>query len=154
MTVETISGKCPYCGYNKMVMRYGSMGWYRFEGCPNCEFGYGTNNTDAEDFGFDAWYPQALHYLVCHLLAEKEMADDSGGLYDHLFKELESLPHNELRKMLFDYIDQQERSNDVEGTLYVYTEEDIRKHRATHPFIINNSIMFNMFYPVNQQLQL
>lgn len=33
MLTETLSGQCPCCGYDKMIQRYGSDGYYHLDGC-------------------------------------------------------------------------------------------------------------------------
>ena len=44
MLTETLSGKCPCCGYDKLLQRYGSLGYHQLDGCANCGFGNGTFN--------------------------------------------------------------------------------------------------------------
>lgn len=49
MLIESWGGKCPVCGFDRILMRYGSTGYYHFDACPRCGFAYGTNRQDIED---------------------------------------------------------------------------------------------------------
>lgn len=120
MTVETLSGHCPCCGYDKMMMRYGSQGWIHWEGCPNCGFGYcedHENDFTSEMLGFNAW-----KHCERHLVAKEE----------------EQLDDLTLRRRLFDFAEATERSDDVKGTLFRYTPEDIATYKDTHPVIFKH----------------
>jgi len=44
MITETYGGICPKCNYNRMMMRYGSFGYFHYDACPKCGFAYGTNS--------------------------------------------------------------------------------------------------------------
>jgi len=41
MLNDSYGGICPNCGYDRMLVRYGSTGYYHFDACPNCGFNYG-----------------------------------------------------------------------------------------------------------------
>lgn len=152
MLTETLSGKCPCCSYDKMLQRYGSIGYYQMEGCPKCGFGYGTNHHDGDSFGVGAWIDYA-RYILASLESQKydsmfeddpeiERAQDgclkyNGGdtkenkAYNHAFKLINELPEDEVRKMIFDWSESQERSDDVDTTIFVYDEQDIDSYRQT-----------------------
>lgn len=134
MLTETISGKCPCCGYNKMIQRYGSMGYYQLDGCPKCGFGYGTNHHDGDVFGIDAWLDYGIHILSMQHLSENNNSQEE---YDKWFNELNALPIEEKRRLIFELINEFERCDDVETTVFIYTQEDVDKHMATNPLIFN-----------------
>lgn len=46
MLTEDYNGVCPKCGFERCLVRYGSVGWYQFFACPNCEFAFGDNNVE------------------------------------------------------------------------------------------------------------
>jgi rubredoxin len=41
-SVEDYNGTCPKCGFDRMLVRYGSSGWFLFDACSKCGFAYGT----------------------------------------------------------------------------------------------------------------
>jgi len=46
MLTEDYNGICGICGYERMLIRYGSRGWLQFDACPKCQFAYGSNDVD------------------------------------------------------------------------------------------------------------
>lgn len=89
-TTESVGGKCPVCGYKRMLLRYSSRsnGWYQFDACPNCTFAYATNGFD-EGFGKEVWdnilsyYSETLSSKALPIsinglkrLVEQEQSDD------------------------------------------------------------------------------
>lgn len=50
--------------------------------------------------------------------------------YDKWYNELNALPLEEKRKLVFELVDKLERSDDVETTVFKYEQEDIDKHKA------------------------
>jgi hypothetical protein len=124
MLTETLSGKCPCCGYDKLIQRYGSLGHLQLDGCANCGFGYSTNHHDGENFGVSAWLPYAKHCIAC--VESEPQTEDS---YQYTLEELNQLPDEEIRRMVFDWCEKQDRYNDVVDTVFVYTEEDVKKHK-------------------------
>jgi hypothetical protein len=157
MLTETLSGKCPCCNYDKLLQRYGSQGYYQLDGCPNCGFGYGHSMGQEEEsvVGEDAWLNYAAHLLACcesekyeSMFQDDEcvVRQDLGVIYNngdtketkahyHIHTLLMNMPKEELRKQIFDWAEKQERSSDVETTVFKYTEEDIKKYMATNPKI-------------------
>lgn len=55
MLTETFGGVCHICGYDRMLMRYGSGGYYQYDACPDCGFAYATNNHDIEQHDEEVW---------------------------------------------------------------------------------------------------
>lgn len=112
MLTETISGKCPCCGYDKLLQRYGSMGHYILDACANCGFTYGTNHHDGEFFGEEAsigWFKHALK------------------MWEIEYSEEESFTH--IRKKVFDQLEKIGRYDDVDETIFKYDESDIISHK-------------------------
>lgn len=133
MLTETISGKCPCCGYNKMLQRYGSTGYHQLDGCANCGFGYSTNHHDGEDFGVAAWLPYGKH-----ILSLQYVEPDTDEFYERSLEEFDKMSDEEARRMVFDWCEKQERSDDVEETVFVYEGEDIQKHKDLELVIFKN----------------
>jgi len=133
MLTETLSGKCPCCGYNKLFQRYGSIGYHQLDGCANCGFGYSSNHHDNDDFGVEAWLPYARHVLS--LMHVKPESDE---FYERSLEELNELPDEDVRRMAFDWCEKQERCDDMEDTVFVYTNEDVEKHKSFGLPIFNN----------------
>lgn len=128
MLTETLSGKCPCCNYDKLLQRYGSMGYSQLDGCPNCGFGYGTNSYDGDEFGFEAW----VGYGIYMLSMVNNIKDDK---YEEWLSKMNSKPKEEVRKMIFDWVETESRCDDIENTIFVYGEDDIKKHLDTKPLI-------------------
>lgn len=128
MLTETLSGKCPCCNYDKLLQRYGSHGYFQLDGCPNCGFGYGTNHYDDDTFGVSAW----LSYGIYILSMVKNIDDEE---YPKWLEDMKSKPDDEVRKMVFDWAESETRSDDIEKTVFAYTEEDVKKHLETKPVI-------------------
>lgn len=55
--------------------------------------------------------------------------------FDHAVQLFKSLSKGELRKRIFDWADGESRSNDVETTVFKYTEDDVKNYLATNPVI-------------------
>lgn len=122
MLTDTISGKCPCCGYDKLLQRYGSFGYLQLDGCSNCGFGYSSNHHDDPDFGIKAWIDHAKY-----LIAMSEFESDE--LYQKRIDELNLLSDEEVRRLAFDFCENSERYDDVEYTVFKYTEEDVLNHK-------------------------
>lgn len=160
MLTETVSGKCPCCNYDKMVQRYGSSSYFQMDACPNCGFGYGSNHFDPEKYGEMAWISFFIHCLACHNSSdfEEQFEDDpsvvkgmndfgcesidyNGGksasqkAYEFCINKYSIFKPIDIRRMIFDWHEQMERSDDVETTIFVYSDEDVKKHMATNPVI-------------------
>jgi len=54
MLTEGYGGICPNCGYDRMMYRYGSDGYYQFDACPNCGFAYAQNG-EYDEYGWKVW---------------------------------------------------------------------------------------------------
>ena len=120
MLTETISGKCPCCEYDKMIQRYGSLGNFILDFCPRCGFAYGTNHHDGEFFHEEAWTQYGKYFLGMYGIEIDEGIDTLS-----------------LRKLIFDMVDKDNRCDDIDATIFVYSEEDITKYKATNPIIFN-----------------
>ena len=44
--------------------------------------------------------------------------------------ELNKLPDEDVRRLVFEWCEKQERSNDVDETVFVYTDDDVQKHKS------------------------
>ena len=72
-----VGGKCPVCGYDKMLHRK-CEGSYEFDGCPKCGFGYGfdSEKNDPNDLDFklgeDAWIKEGKTFLFNFIKDKKE----------------------------------------------------------------------------------
>jgi hypothetical protein len=142
MLTETLSGKCPYCGYDKLLQMYGSTGYYQMDGRPNCGFGYGTNNYDDEVFGVGAWLHWGIHILACVVLPDEEA-------YNRRKAELENMEDHEVRRLVFEWAESEDRCTDVENTVFKYEQSDIDKWVATNPIVFKGKL-FNQNIPIMQ----
>ncbi len=125
MLTETLSGKCPCCGYNKLLQRYGSLGYLQLDGCANCGFGYSSNHYDGDAFGVGAWLPYAKHILSCQYIEP-----ETDEFYERSMVELDKLTDEEVRRLVFEWCEKQERCDDVDETVFKYSDEDIQKHKS------------------------
>jgi hypothetical protein len=62
MLNEGYVGICPNCGYDRMLVRYGSFGYFERDACPNCGFYYGHNSCDPEEVREEGWNDE-IEYL-------------------------------------------------------------------------------------------
>jgi len=92
MLTETYGGECPNCGYDRMMMRYGSHGYYMYDACPNCAFAFGTNEVDGEDAHGDFW--DIYHFHDGSFLKKRNLQE---CLTDELLY-IESLPETPSKK--------------------------------------------------------
>jgi len=53
MLTESYGGKCPICGFDRILMRYGSTGYYQFDACPRCGFAYAMAGDNKEEPRFN-----------------------------------------------------------------------------------------------------
>lgn len=113
MLVETLSGKCPCCGHNKLVQRYGSSGYHQMDACPKCGFGYATNHHDYEYWGVDAWYE--IFKIELDIMNISYEEDDDVQL---------------IREKVYRAFKTHERSSEIKDTVFQYTQDDIEKHKA------------------------
>lgn len=150
MLTETISGKCPICSYNKLRQRYGSSGYYLMDGCPSCGFGYGDSDMSEENTGvcIESWLCISivdLAYKFSEYIKESLDSDPkyiNDNCYDSIFgfakAELEKLSQDELRYLVYESHESEERSDDVLNTIFLYGQEDLAEY-----IIKNNPIIFN-----------
>ncbi len=145
MLIESIGGKCPCCSYNKMFQRYGSLGHYLLDGCPNCGFGYGSNQHDDDVHGVDAWIGYGAHVLASVLSPsiDGEFMLRDGNIeifqdtrYVVINDELLSLDKNILRKKIFDWMETQDPPVfESMSTVFKYDQSDVDNHLSTNPII-------------------
>jgi len=140
MLTETISGHCPVCGNDKMIQRYGSSGHYQVDACPKCGFGYGANSYDDPCWHEDAWREYFIRIAAVNLASEltpdleaQEVINAFDILFDQKVQELSNLPSIEIRKMVFDILEKEERCDDIETTVWEYSKEDIESYKQTNP---------------------
>ena len=55
MLTEDYNGVCPNCMFNRMMVRYGSLGYWQYDACTKCGFAYASNHYDGEQFGEEVW---------------------------------------------------------------------------------------------------
>ena len=55
MLTDSYGGTCPNCGYTRMLVRYGSAGYFQRDACPNCYFYCGHNGVDPEVTHEEGW---------------------------------------------------------------------------------------------------
>lgn len=100
MLTETYGGICPNCGYDRMMMRYGSWGNLQLDACPKCGFAYANNGYDPELKGEQVW--RAIWE------AEKNI-DYEKTLYG-TYKWLQSMPEpHEMMMSTFDWTDRDKK---------------------------------------------
>lgn len=164
MLTETLSGKCPCCGFDKLIQRYGSQGYYQLDGCVSCGFGYGSNGDDHDPIlGFHQFRDFAIYMLASHLASIqvpypevlKKRLKEHGSIkcgddtdykvyqkewdevYAGIHSGLVTMDDLLLRRRCFDYINQEDRCTDVDTTIFSYTESDIEQYRKTNPVIFH-----------------
>lgn len=92
MLVESCGGTCPVCGFDQLLMRYGSWGYYMFDACAKCGFAYGANLCDDENWGKEVW-KLILHYSEDFLKSQGYPVTREGYylfLIDHPVEQRES----------------------------------------------------------------
>lgn len=82
MLTEDYNGTCPNCGFDRMLVRYGSQGYYQFDACSKCGFAYGTNHYDGELFGKKVW--EGLIHAHKKQLEEKKLPLTREGMHDYI----------------------------------------------------------------------
>jgi len=97
MLTEGYGGICPNCGYDRMLVRYGSQGYFQRDACPNCWFYYGHNNFDPEEVREEAWDGE-VGYLKSEL-EERNLPVSVLGIMLYL----ETMPDIEEIEQVFEY---------------------------------------------------
>jgi hypothetical protein len=106
------------------------MGYYQLDGCPNCGFGYGSNHHDNDVFGVGAWIDYGRHILSC-----QHIEPSTDEFYERSMVELHKRSDEEVRQLVFEWSEKQERCDDVYKTVFVYSNEDVENYLATNPTI-------------------
>jgi len=169
MLTETLSGKCPCCNYDKLLQRYGSMGYFVLDGCSRCGFGYGSNHypeSDDNKIGTEIWMDYGLHCVALTMASAKvpyppildERLKKEGRIdcqkdkdhiayqftFDNAYKvsleELKNMSIEKQRYEIFKWTENQERSDDMPSTVFEYTPEEIKKYLDTNPKIFPSEV--------------
>jgi hypothetical protein len=112
MLTETWGGKCPVCGFDRILMRYGSTGYYQLDACPRCGFAYGTNMQDIVDTDpMEVW--KAVLEAEQKFLKAKNLPKSIDGIYKWV--------------MSFEGIPDKERDS-----TFLYTDEHIEKYKESN----------------------
>lgn len=77
MLTEGYCGICPKCGYDRMLVRYGTGGYFMYDACPSCSFAYGAN--DEREFS----QPEVWNIIIDVFepeLKEKNLPITVGGI--------------------------------------------------------------------------
>ena len=99
MLTESYGGKCPNCGYDRMLVRYGSLGYFQRDACPNCQFYYGHNNYDPHEVREEGWEDE-IEFLKPELI-ERGLPVSVLGIMLYL----ETLSDIDEIDQVFDYTD-------------------------------------------------
>jgi len=124
MLTETLSGECPCCGYNKLLQRYGSFGYLQLDGCAKCGFGYSSDGVD-DNYGVSSWLGYGKHILSCYYNYKKTEKS-----HERIVIELDKLIDEDVRLLVFEWCESQERCDDIEKTIFEYSDEDILKYKS------------------------
>jgi hypothetical protein len=98
MLTESYGGICPNCCYDRMLVRYGGIGYFQFDACPNCGFNYGTNHYDGETFNSAEFWDGQVKILESQL-KERGLPLSMLGILLYI----ETLPDMEEIDQVFDY---------------------------------------------------
>ena len=85
-----VGGKCQNCGYDRCELRFGTGGWFQFEACPKCGFGFGNS---MDDGGVKSYWNKELwdiieginnrtrrnYYEVGKLISDQNIIQFDGG---------------------------------------------------------------------------
>lgn len=125
MLIETISGKCPCCNYNKLLQRYGTAS---LDGCPKCGFGYSDHyNHYYNDVGPNLWLGYGL-YIISMITGEN-------------IKNLQFLTYYQQREKIFKTVEKLERNNDLENTVFDFSLEEIERYKKSKPLILSSKLL-------------
>lgn len=145
--IETVSGRCPACGYDKLIIRCGTGVINSVEGCASCGFGYSVAAKDKSlPVGPDAWIDYAIHILNMSsapeldsslstklstgvdMLNDPEFHEFNEKFFEFVNKsklELSSLGNIEILRKLKLYLDSIDRDDSIEGTVFIYSDDEI-----------------------------
>lgn len=77
-TTEGYGAVCPECGFNRMLFRYGSIGWWIWDACTRC--GYGVSQNGEGCYGLkELW--DSLISIHSVYLTEKNLPHTREGLH-------------------------------------------------------------------------
>jgi hypothetical protein len=78
MIIEGYNGICPKCGFDRMLVRYGSAGWFQYDACTKCGFAYGVNS-EGEYTQDEVW--ESLIHAHENLFKEKNLPVSREGIH-------------------------------------------------------------------------
>lgn len=136
MLVETISGRCPICSYNKLFQRYGSFGYFQMDACPSCGFAYGEDRDNdsitinhISDFSICIFYLSIDYYYI---LKDEFSCQSIGGNLSHCSKLsdlieffLSTLDKKLVQYLLFDFCEKKGRYDDIKSTIFNYNQTEL-----------------------------
>jgi hypothetical protein len=105
MLTDDYNGICPMCHFNRMCVRYGSIGYFQFDACSKCGFAYGTNHYDGEVYNEEVW--EVILGAEGDLLVKKGLPRTREGYYQWIM----SLPEPSTQLStgsVFDYSEKKE----------------------------------------------
>lgn len=130
---ETIGGKCPCCGHDKMYQDFSSHG-YNSEYCPKCDFGFGENRcTFGEIETYNAQDLRTYHFEQFGKLQYNDVIEklEAEG------RDVETCLPMEQRKFLLRKADEIGSFGGTKGTLWIYSEDEIKNHLKKATIIEN-----------------
>jgi hypothetical protein len=111
MLVESYGGKYPVCSFDRIMMRYGSTGWFMFDACPRCGFAYASNQQ-----GDNIEDPEEVWKTI--LKNEKPFLKDRNlpVSIDGILQWMMQLP----------------KPSEDRDTVFVYTEKDVEEYKKSN----------------------
>jgi len=61
MITEDYNGICPKCGFDRMLVRYGSWGWFQYDACTKCGYACGQNS-EGDYTNSEVWESVIQHF--------------------------------------------------------------------------------------------
>jgi len=111
MITESYGGKCPVCGFTRILMRYGSFGYYQFDACPRCGFAYGTNHDTENTNAKDVW--KAILKADAKLLSDQGFPVTIEGMFEWVNSIVSPPPQTD------------------RDTVFVYKKEDVEEYKKS-----------------------
>lgn len=106
MLTESYGGTCPNCGYDRLMVRYGSSGYAHHDICPNCCFGFCEYSIRSENGkGWEPAHVRDMELIEGEIYLLKEQIKKIGGPLGHigLLLYIESLSDIDEIEHVFDY---------------------------------------------------
>jgi len=170
MLTETLSGKCPCCNYDKLLQRYGSDGYFVLDGCSKCGFGYGSNHypeSNDNKVGTEIWIDYGLHTIALTMARDRvpypeileERLKKEGVIhcqtdqdhikqqklfdvaYEDILQKLREMDIDKQRYEIFKWTEKQERCDDIETTVFQYSEDEVKDYLSQNPVIFQSELV-------------